>query len=435
MDRANLPIVDEVNRNETLMNQQAPSPVNSAKRTPWFPFPLRALAFGMLVSYLPGLLPTGFGVDVSFLGWMAPLLASLWHLIGRRRVRFPLMLWVPWALWVLAYLPFAEAENALQRSVMMLTPLVIGAAFSTFRLDACMITTCHKWINRFLWVFLGAAAVSTGLARGTLYGATGFAAGSITASLLACWFAAHYVISRDVKSLCIWLVLAVVPVLAVTRTGMAAVALTLPLTLTPWPWTKRVLVVGLIAVAGLAVFQSERIQTKMFFSGQGSLEDAVVAVTAMLSGTETNIEDFATSGRSSMNRALVPKLEEAYWLGHGANTTEAIAYAVASVTHPHNDWLKLRYEYGHLGMVIFVLTILAQLIHGWRFACRVDRDFAIFAYAGSAAFIPMAIFMFSDNVILYAAWFGNLQFAMLGLGYAAMNQRGRPQLMTQGVQR
>ena len=34
-------------------------------------------------------------------------------------------------------------------------------------------------------------------------------------------------------------------------------------------------------------------------------------------------------------------------------------------------------------------------------------------------------FMFSDNVILYAAWFGNLQFAMLGLGYAALRPERR----------
>jgi hypothetical protein len=39
-------------------------------------------------------------------------------------------------LWVVAYLPFAEADNALQRGVMLLTPLVVGAGFSTLRIDA-----------------------------------------------------------------------------------------------------------------------------------------------------------------------------------------------------------------------------------------------------------------------------------------------------------
>lgn len=396
------------------------------------PLPLSGLAFGMLVSYLPGIFPTGFGASVSFLGWIVPLFASLGYLLQHHHVRFPVMMWLPWTLWVLAYLIFSEAENALQRSVMMLTPLIVGASFSALRLNAALIEICHIWMLRFLYVFILAAAVSTGLASGSLYDSTGFAAGSITASLLACWYAAHYVITNERKSLCIWLVLAAVPVLAVTRTGMAAVALTLPLTLAPWSWTKRLLVVGLLAFGSLAIFQSERIQSKMFFSGQGSLEDAVVGVMDLLSGTETSVQDFATSGRSSMNNVLIPKLNEAYWLGHGANTTEAISYEVTGVTHPHNDWLRLRYEYGHLGMLIFGLTMLAQAYHGWRCARKLRSDFSIFSYAGSAAFLPMAVFMFSDNVIMYAAWFGNLQFAMLGLGYAALNMQQRQQRMENG---
>jgi hypothetical protein len=44
---------------------------------------------------------------------------------------------------------------------------------------------------------------------------------------------------------------------------------------------------------------------------------------------------------------------------------------------------------------------------------------------GLGAFIPMALFMFSDNVILYAAWFGNLHFALLGLGYASLKPVSR----------
>jgi hypothetical protein len=386
----------------------------------------------MLASYLPGILPDGFGASVSFLGWIVPLFASLGYLLQHRHVRFPVMMWLPWTLWVLAYLIFSEAENALQRSVMMLTPLIVGASFSSLRLNAALIEICHIWMRRLLYVFILAAAVSTGLASGSLYDTTGFAAGSITASLLACWYAAHYAITNEKKSLFIWIILAAVPVLAVTRTGMASVALTLPLTLAPWSWTKRFLVVSLLAFGSLAVFQSERIQSKMFFSGQGSLEDAVVGVMDLLSGTETSVQDFATSGRSSMNSVLIPKLNEAYWLGHGANTTEAISYEVTGVTHPHNDWLRLRYEYGHLGMLIFGLTMLAQAYHGWRCARKLRSDFSIFSYAGSAAFLPMAVFMFSDNVIMYAAWFGNLQFAMLGLGYAALNMQKRQQRMENG---
>jgi O-antigen ligase len=125
---------------------------------------------------------------------------------------------------------------------------------------------------------------------------------------------------------------------------------------------------------------------------------------------------------------LIDGLDEAYWLGHGANTTEAISLAISEVAHPHNDWLRLRYEYGLLGMLLFALTMLGQMGHALRRLRRMPPEAAIFLWVGAGAFLPMALFMFSDNVILYAAWFGNLQFAMLGLGYAALKsvKRGGP---------
>ena len=141
----------------------------------------------------------------------------------------------------------------------------------------------------------------------------------------------------------------------------------------------------------------------------------------MLTGNNVASGDFATSGRKSINDFLVARLDQAYWFGYGANTTEAISLAIAGVTHPHNDWLRIRYEYGLLGLLIFALTLLTQMNHALRRVHRLrSSGAAIFLYVGAGAFVPMVIFMFSDNVILYAAWFGNLQFAMLGLGYAAL---------------
>ena len=403
-----------------------------ARRWRKAPLPFVGLAIGMLASYLPGLVPGGLGVGISYLGWIVPLvLCGAAPLIYQRRVRFPLWLWVPWAVWAVLYLLLADADNAFQRTLMLLTPLAVGAGFSTLRVDTRLIEKVSSWIGRFFWIFLAAAAVSTGLAAGTLHATSGFAAGSITASLLAAWYAARYA-GGDRRALLFWAVLAAVPVLATTRTGMVAVALTLPLTLAPLSMKKRLIVVAALMVAGLLVFQSERVQNKMFYSGQGTLSDAAAGVAGLFAGEETKTGDFATSGRKSMNNALIARLDEAYWLGHGANTTEAISFAIAGVTHPHNDWLRLRYEYGMAGMLLFIVTVLAQMGHTFsRFRRLRGSEAAIFLYVGTAAFIPMALFMFSDNVLLYAAWFGNLQFALLGLGYAALRSARR---QSQGTQ-
>ncbi len=153
------------------------------------PLPFIALAIGLLASYLPGLFPGGVGVQLSYLGWMVPLLGcgvvALRQLILRRVNIFPLRLWMPWILWVVAYLPFADADNALQRSVMLLTPLVVGAGFSTLQIEEPLIEKFRLWLNRFFWIFIAVAGVTTGLlVAGQLYGVSAFSAGAITASLL-----------------------------------------------------------------------------------------------------------------------------------------------------------------------------------------------------------------------------------------------------------
>jgi hypothetical protein len=56
------------------------------------------------------------------------------------------------------------------------------------------------------------------------------------------------------RALAYWAVLAAVPVLANTRTGMVAVALTLPLTLAPLSLTKRLIAVAVLVVAGMLGF-------------------------------------------------------------------------------------------------------------------------------------------------------------------------------------
>jgi hypothetical protein len=297
----------------------------------------------------------------------------------------------------------------------------VGAGFSTLLIDDMLIEKSRLWLSRFFLVFMVVAGISNGLlSTGQLLDVSGFATGSITASILAAWYAARYA-QGETRALIYWAALATVPVLANTRTGMLAVALTLPLTFAPLSTKKRFVALMVLMVAGLVVFQSERIQSKMFFSGQGNLLDAGSGLLDLFSGTEAESGDFATSGRKSINDTLVAGLEQAYWFGYGTNTTEDISMEIAEVTHPHNDWLRIRYEYGMIGLLIFTMTLLTQIRHALqRFRRLRYHGSAIFLYVGIGAFMPMALFMFSDNILLYAAWFGNLQFALLGLGYSAL---------------
>ncbi|MDO3720315.1 hypothetical protein QVZ43_01205 [Marinobacter sp. chi1] len=376
------------------------------------PFIMWALAVGLLVNFVPIFLPFLSGLPLSFLGWVLPLVGcGLYLLMKSGRVSFPLLIWLPWAAWVLAYLLLAEAANAFQRSIMLLTPLVVGTAFSCIRVDVVFLEQCRRWMMIFVLVYLLASVIAKGSG----------ASGVITAALLASWLAAGYGMFNLRRDMALWGLLALVPVISVTRMGILAVGATLPATLSPLALHKRIAVVVLVVIGGLAAFQLESVQEKMFFSGQGTLKQAFQSGIAMLSGNADAVTgDFRTNARLGMTLTLKAQVQEAYWFGHGANAVEEITRTYFDgLTHPHNDWLRLQHDYGTLGMLIFAFTLVVQALSAWRVARTLHGEAARFMYAAASAFIPMAMFMFTDNVIMYVAWFGNLHFAMLGLGYAA----------------
>lgn len=380
------------------------------------PFILLTLAVGSLINFLPIFLPFLSDSPVRALGWVMPLVScSAYLLLKLRSVTLPVGIWVLWAMWVLVYLFSADAENAFQRSVMLLTPLVVGMAFSTIRVDFAILRKCRKWLLFFVFIYL----IST-----WVQGASG-AAGVITASLLAAWLVAGYSLQRRKSDLLLWLLLSAVPVISLTRMGILAVGSTLPATLAPLSFKRRMFFVGILAIAGVGVFQMESVQQKMFFSGQGTLTEALESGIAMISGKDDlGTDDFRTNARKAMTLMLRSDIENAYWFGHGANAVEEItSQYFGGLRHPHNDWLRLQYDYGTLGMLIFALAMLLQMISAWRVARKLDGEASRFMYAGASAFIPMAMFMLTDNVIMYVAWFGNLHFAMLGIGYASLRSK------------
>ena len=384
---------------------------------------LYSLVIGISGGFLNALPPEILGFNPTAFGWVLPLTASIGVFFAySNRVTFPILLWTPWILYtVLCYLN-QSAPNAFQRLVMLHAGVIIGAAFSSLSPSLYFYEQFSKYINYYFWFILTIGFATAGVFRGQIEGATGFAAGSITATLRAVWYAGKYAIGEK-KAIYYWLMLCLVPFLCNTRTGMIAVALTMPLTFGPLSFKKRFLAVVLMIALGAVAFQSERVQSKMFYSGHGDYIDAFNGLLDLMTGSESEFSsgDFATNGRKSISLALKDGLNNNYWIGNGSNSSEAISMDAGGVSHPHNDWLRIQYEYGMLGLIIFISTVLAQI---YRAALKLKglpkRFFPLFCL-GFGAFIPMAIFMASDNILLYIAWFGNLQFAAIGLFYGYVN--------------
>jgi O-antigen ligase len=252
------------------------------------------------------------------------------------------------------------------------------------------------------------------LLTGALPEVTGLAPQVMTATLLATVFAARYVY-KERQALYHWIALCIIPVIAMTRTAMVAGGITLSATFAPLKLRKRLIVLAIIAAIGFSIFYTERFQRKMFYSGEGEITDL-----------RLDNPDLYTSGRLWLWEIMKEQISLRPWLGYGANANESFIISVVGFKgQPHNDWLRLRFDYGYIGTFIFGLCMFMQMFHAWKMARRTSGETRILFYAGASSFLPFVLFMLTDNIILYCQFFGNLQFTILGLAYASLRTSER----------
>jgi O-antigen ligase len=372
------------------------------------PFLVWIVAISTIVACAGG--SNFLGYNISGYAWAAALFLSIIIFITERgQTRFPFMIWLPWICVVTGYLIFAEAESAFQRSVMLLCPLFIGATVSKSKIGDNKLSGFRK-LYRYMAISLYIIVLlKTGLlVTGALPETTGLAPEVMTGALLCTLFATNYMFGQK-RDLVWWGALSAIPVIALTRMGMLATGLSLPLTFAPMKVLKRIVLASMIIAAGYGLFFTERVQHKTFYSGSGTFQDV-----------SRENPDFATSGRRTIWENMQIEIDKQPLFGHGANASEPfVARLTGGLTHPHNDWLRLLFDYGYSGTVIFGITMVLQVLHLIRKGKQTSGETRILFFAGASSFIAFTLFMFTDNIILYAAFFGNLQFTLLGLAYAA----------------
>jgi len=362
------------------------------------------------------------GFNLSGLAWVIPFAVSLLVLSrNMSRVTFPYVIWLPWALLLVTYLALVDSSLLdprvipLQRTLQLLSPLAVGMAVSTWRPTADDLRAFLATCRRLAYLILVIALLKTGvLLTGVLPGATGLAAEAITITLLCTLFVTSHLITRSKNDLILWALLACVPIIALTRTAIVASLLTFPLSFAPLHLSKRIVALVLIAMVGVAVFNTERVQKKMFFSGKGTLQDI-----------SSRNENFATSGRKFMWEKMAVATEDEQWTGHGTGMGETFVYGVTrNIAYPHNDWLLTRFDYGYLGVITFFVCCLLIVGHALlQLRHHPDDSTRILLLAGAAGFIPFVLMMFTDNIMVYASYFGNLHYTFLGLAYGALRAR------------
>jgi O-antigen ligase len=297
---------------------------------------------------------------------------------------------------------------------MLTCPIIVGIAVSTSRIREIQSRGFLSIMKKFVFALFIIVIFKTGLLfTGILPSVTGLAVQSITAALLCSIFAVEYSINGG-KNLFQWVIGASIPIIALTRTAITVAGMTIPLTLASLKIKKRLIFLTIVAVLGVAFFYTERVQKKMFYSGTGTIKDLGFGN-----------PDFFTAGRSRLWNLMMEEIREKPIWGHGANASEEFVLSVTwgTLTHPHNDWLRLLYDYGFSGTSVFAFCLVIQVVHLLRRAKKTFGESRVLLYAGASSFLPFVLLMFTDNIILYVAFFGNLQFTIIGLVYAALKTR------------
>ncbi|MFM2004827.1 MAG: hypothetical protein RLZZ09_482 [Pseudomonadota bacterium] len=380
------------------------------------------VAFGatLAASFIPGDL-TVFGLRFSGLAWAVSLLISLVIITQRMPLwRFPVYIWLPWILLLLGNLPESLTlpldyrVSPVQRTCQLLAPIFVGIAISTYRIP---LRQLRRFVGRFrqFLVAVWFLSVLTNLDAILTLSPTGLASQAMTAMLGCIFFICRYYMFRDWRDLGMYAFMATMPVFAITRMVIANTLLLPVMMLVPIPLFKRMTFLGLSMMAGVFVFFLPQVQRKMFFSGHGEFADVSL-----------DNKEFATSGRSYIWENLLEFANKKPWFGHGTGQGETFTYSITPVGYPHNDWLLTYADYGLVGVGVYLICNLWTLWDLWRHGHKAKHPtLKLFFFVGASSFIPYMTVMFSDNIMVYAPFFGILQYTIIGLAYGALNTRKR----------
>jgi hypothetical protein len=72
-----------------------------------------------------------------------------------------------------------------------------------------------------------------------------------------------------------------------------------------------------------------------------------------------------------------------------------------------------------VGSLVYFFSLLFACAHALRSAKTAKGEARILFYAGTFSFIPFSLIMLTDNIMVYASFYGNLQFTILGLAYGS----------------
>jgi len=177
--------------------------------------------------------------------------------------------------------------------------------------------------------------------------------------------------------------------------------------------SRRMVMLGVIGVIGAALLSTPIMQERFFRGESGGFSRIL----------EGQIDG---SGRFEAWPIVLEKTLERPWLGHGEGSVGALVAQVwEDMVHPHNDYLRVAYELGGIGLLLLISVLLWQL---WSLNRWIQRTEGVLQQAFAGAWLGLAAFMIIalvDNPIIYTLHCMNPVFALMGAAYGVAREDER----------
>lgn len=346
-----------------------------------------------------------FGVFPSFVGWIVPLGSFFFMIALIPKIKYKGFLhWFPWMFLVLILGFLSPYDEAIHRALIIATPICVGMIASSFKWKDSDIDWIIKLVNvsAFIFICIGIRdAISFGL--GSLYGNQ---ASAQTAVALIWLLVIRYKIFGNIKNVSLAVVLEILLILTVMRTCIFTGLLSLNVLLKEKLFSLKnilLLIVVLILLAGLV---SVPAISNKFFNKPISLNEL-----------PNRLDSLNSNGRFHMWALLVNGIREYPFFGHGANASEDFLFRISKdFAHPHNEFLRILFDYGFFGMALFSYGFYRQVRRLYYLSGLLDEKRKKFIVQSALwLFVPYFTLMTTDNILLYAAFILNIHFLFIGI--------------------
>jgi O-antigen ligase len=169
----------------------------------------------------------------------------------------------------------------------------------------------------------------------------------------------------------------------------------------------KTVALGVFIGLGVLLFNTRNFQEHFFNSGQGSISDLIAG----------NYKDL---GRFDAWSAVWERSWQRPWLGAGVGAAYIFVPQVwTEMTHVHNDYLRVFYELGLVGLALFIVVIVWQLFDVRRQIAETDDIVQTTFSAAWLGLCAMLISCLTDNTLIYTVLYTDPLFALLGAAYGA----------------